>query len=245
MYRDKDSTRKFAIASIWLGIIVLVIFALSVKGLSSPVNLMTFPEVPKEGLPVLVSFSIKNSGTAKVPYSFELFANGEKVFEGNTLVSPLSAKKYEYLYSTPLKLGDQVSFVVNVISPTETYQEVISVPPYHPHVWTSFVSFASFATSMAGITSSMGISSTTTTTIVTSMAYYDNAFGSNNALNVGVIFSIVLIAVLVHVEITEPYTGALNVLGRLRKRLNKLSAILFIIFLSMVFTQVAMILSWV
>jgi hypothetical protein len=77
------------------------------------------------------------------------------------------------------------------------------------------------------------------------MAYYQGSFGVRNAINVGVIFSIVLIALLIHVEVTEPYGRMLNMLGRLRRRFNKLSAVLFIIFMSMVFTQIALILSWV
>jgi hypothetical protein len=240
----KQKKIVFKIAGIWLAIIVLVVFSISLNEISSPITLITFPEVPKEDTPVLVIFTLKNFGITSMPSTYELFANGEKVLEGEAMLSALSSKSYSYLYPYPIKLGEQVTFVLRAKTPTESYEKIIAVPPYHPHVWTSFVSFASFSTSMAGVTSSMGVSSTTTTTI-TSMAYYSSAFGNNHAINVGVIFSAVLIAVLIHVEVTEPYTNAIHVLGRLRRRFSKVSAILFIIFMAMVFTQIAMILSWV
>jgi hypothetical protein len=229
----------FKIAGIWLAIIVLSTFALSLNDLSGPVHLMTFPEVPKEDTPILVTFSLKNTEISPLPYAYELFANGEKALEGKVRLSGLSSKSFSYVYPEPVKLGEQVTFMLRAKNPLETYEKVLSVPAYHPHVWTSFVSFASFSTSMAGVVTT----TTTTTSTITSMAYYDNAFGNSSALNVGVIFSIVLIAVLIHVEVTEPYTNALHVFGRLRKRFNKLSAILFTIFIAMVFTQITMIIN--
>ena len=63
------------------------------------------------------------------------------------------------------------------------------------------------------------------------------------AINVGAIFAIVLVAVLLHVEVTEPFhNNTLNILGRIRRRFSKLSAILFIIFITMMFSNVIMIL---
>lgn len=234
----QERRRIFGTAIIWLAIVILGTFALSLDDVSSSVSIMTFPEVPKEDTPVLVTFSLKNYWIDPLPYSYELFANGEKVLEGKASLPAFTSRGYSYLYPRPVKLGEQVTFMLRAKTPTETHEKVLSIPPYHPHVWTSFVSFASFSTSMAGVTSSMGVSTTTTT--ITSMAYYKNAFSTNHAINVGVIFSIVLIAVLIHVEVTEPYTNALHVFGRLRKRFNKLSAILFIIFIAMVFTQIAL-----
>lgn len=229
-------------------ILALAIFFLSIciasfSSMSSPVKLFVFPQVPREGEPVIVTFSMKNFGVTDAPYSYALYANGEEVMGGSTVLSPLSSKKYQYAYINDLKLGEKVSFVVRVQSNGKDYEEVVILPPYHPYVWSSFVSFAAFSTSMASATSSMGVSSTTTTTAITSMAYYQDSFGVKRVINVGVIFSVVLIMLLIHVEVTEPFHGALNVIGRLRSRFSKLSAMLFIIFITMVFSQIVMIIS--
>ena len=122
---------------------------------------------------------------------------------------------------------------MKVTSNGKTYEEVVTAPPYHPYVWSSFVSFAAFSTTMT---------TTTTTMSITSLAYYDTSFGVKKVINVGAIFAIVLVAVLLHVEVTEPFhNNMLNILGRIRRRFSKLSAILFIIFITMIFSNVIMI----
>lgn len=243
MYVNKAQNEKrikLKILILALAIFFLLAFIASFASVSSPVKLFVFPEVPREGEPVVVTFSMKNFELTDAPYTYTLYANGEKVMEGSTVISPLSSKRYQYAYLNNLKIGEKVSFVVRAYSNGKSYEEVMSVPPYHPYVWSSFVSFAAFSTSMAGVTTSMGVSSTTTMAITT-MAYYQNSFGVKHALNVGVIFSVVLIALLIHIEVTEPFHGALNIIGRLRKRFSKLSVILFTIFITMVFSQIILI----
>jgi hypothetical protein len=223
---------KLKIVILALGIFFLTACISSFSSVSDPVKLYIFPEVPQEGEPIIVTFSMKNYGLVDSPYTYTLYANGEEVMSGKTIVSPFSSKKYQYAYINDLKVGEKVSFVVKVKSKDKTYEEVITAPPYHPYVWSSFVSFAAFSTTMT----------TTTTMSITSMAYYDNSFGVKKAINVGVIFSVVLIALLIHVEVTEPFhNNVLNILGRLRRRFTKLSAVLFIIFITMIFSQIVMI----
>jgi hypothetical protein len=243
MYVNKAQNEKrikLKILILALAIFFLLAFIASLASVSSPVKLFVFPEVPREGEPMVVTFSMKNFELTDAPYTYALYANGEKVMEGSTVISPLSSKRYQYAYLNNLKIGEKVSFVVKAYSNGKSYEEVMSVPPYHPYVWSSFVSFAAFSTSMAGVTTSMGVSSTTTMAITT-MAYYQNSFGVKHALNVGVIFSVVLIALLIHIEVTEPFHGALNIIGRLRRRFSKLSVILFTIFITMVFSQIILI----
>jgi hypothetical protein len=68
------------------------------------------------------------------------------------------------------------------------------------------------------------------------MAYYEGAFDSNQGLNVGMIFSIVLIILLIYLELSEPLIKkTLTVIGYLRIEFSRLSAVLFILFISMVF----------
>jgi len=237
---ENEKQIKLKILILALAIFFLLACIASFASVSSPVKLFVFPEVPREGEPLIVTFSMKNFGMIDAPYTYALYANGEEVMEGRTVISPLSSKRYQYAYINDLKIGEKVTFVVRAHSNGKSYEEVMSVPPYHPYVWSSFVSFAAFSTSMAGVTTSMGVSSTTTMSI-TSMAYYQDSFGIKQAVNVGVIFSVVLIVLLIHIEVTEPFHGALNIIGRLRGRFSKLSVILFIIFITMIFSQIILI----
>ncbi|MHC4397643.1 MAG: hypothetical protein ACYS1A_18525 [Planctomycetota bacterium] len=223
---------KLKIVILALAVFFLTACFASFSSVKSPVKLTLFPEVPQEGEPIIVTFSMKNYDLTNSPYTYTLYANGEEVMSGNTMISPLSTKKYQYAYVNDLEVGEKVSFVVKVESEGKSYEEVVTAPPYHPYVWSSFVSFAAFSTTMT----------TTTTMSITSMAYYDSSFGVKKAINVGLIFSVVLIALLIHVEITEPFhNNVLNILGRLRRRFTKVSAILFIIFITMIFSQIVII----
>ncbi len=64
-------------------------------------------------------------------------------------------------------------------------------------------------------------------------------------LNVGIIASLVLIALLIFAELTQPVIAgrAVAILGRLRIRLSTVTWILFIIFMGIVYTMVVMILA--
>jgi hypothetical protein len=242
-------------------LVVLAIFSYSLQDLSSPVVLKAFPSVPKEGEPIVVAFTLKNYDNEDKTYRYELYANGGKVIEGETKLPEFSSKNYVYSYRNPLKLGEQVSFHLRVTSPAEVheaspcsavriksscltgeagvYENSISIPAYPPQVWSSFVSFAAFSTAISSLSTS--ISTSTSTISMASMAYYRSTYGFDQAVNVGVIFSIVLLFILIQVELTEPFTRALNILGRLKPRFNRLSMVLFIIFMAMVFTEIIMI----
>jgi hypothetical protein len=102
------------------------------------------------------------------------------------------------------------------------------------------VSFAAFSTS---VMSTSAISSMS----MSSMAYYDQSFGTNRALNAGLIISIVLIILLIYIELSEPLLAEkeMRIIGNLRIRFSRLSSILFIIFVGMVFTKIAVIIGGV
>lgn len=242
-------------------LIVLAIFSISLQDQSSPVIIKAFPSVPKEGEPIVIAFTLKNFEPVDKAYKYELYANGDKVIQGETKLVKHSSKNYQYTYRNPLKLGEQVSFNLRVFSPadveeaspcrgvrirgsclkseTKVYENAISIPAYPPQVWSSFVSFATFSTAISSTAISSSMS--TSTISMASMAYYSNSYGFDEAVNVGVVFSIVLLFILIQVELTEPFTKALNLLGRLKPRFNRLSMALFIIFMAMVFTEIIMV----
>jgi len=129
-----------------------------------------------------------------------------------------------------LQLGEQVTFVVRTTSARGDSEKSVSLPTYPPQIWSSFVSFASFSTTVMGFMSSM--------------TYYQSSFGSGIALNVGILVSLVLMGLLVFLELTHPLLQerTIAILGRMRLRFNTVTWILFIIFMGIVYTKVVMIL---
>ncbi|RCV64563.1 hypothetical protein C5S53_08195 [Methanophagales archaeon] len=208
---------------IWVAILLFSVLIISHQQRSDPISMKLFPEVAREGEPLIVSFTLTNPQIVGTEYEYELYANGESVLNGISELPPLSSKKFKYTYRNPLNLGEQANFMVSAASPTQTYRKTLASPPYPPQTMTSFVSFASFSTS---------VMSTMTTT-----GYYDDSFQSDK-FNVGLLVSIVLICLLIFLELTEPLIGKGNIYGRLRDRYSKLATILFVIFIAMVFTKV-------
>ncbi|MFZ3166559.1 MAG: hypothetical protein WA130_03010 [Candidatus Methanoperedens sp.] len=222
---------------LWFIILILASFAASLQTKFDNVGIQVTPEVLRKGDPVMVTFFINNPSDKVAGTDYTLFANGNALMSGRTELSPNSGRQFQYVYNNPLKLGEQVTFSAITESGDEVNQDSVSVPSVPPEVWSSFVSFASFSTSV--MSSSSAISSMS----MSSMAYYDNSFGTNKALNAGLIFSIVLIILLIYMELSEPLLAQkeMRIIGNLRIRFSRLSSILFIIFVGMVFTQVAFI----
>ncbi len=77
------------------------------------------------------------------------------------------------------------------------------------------------------------------------MVFYEDSFRADVGFNIGIITSIVLIAILIFMELPIASVQGRKVatLGRLRIRLSTLMWILLIIFLGMVYTKVVMVIS--
>ena len=228
---DSQRSVKLRIIIIWLAILLMGSFWLTVRTSSEPVSMAVIPEVPREGEPILAIFKLNNPASEPINVKYQFYANGELMKEGATTIPSSSSKLYEYAYTNPLKLGEQLKFVVKTQSERGEYEGLISSPPYPPQVWSSFVSFASFSTS---VMSSMS-----------TMTYYQSTFGSDIGLNVGLVASAVLIGLLIFLELTRASLQQKTVasLGRLRLRFSTVTWILFIIFVGMVYTKVVMILT--
>ncbi len=230
---EQSSARsvKFKVSIVWLAILLLGSFWLSMQESSSPVSMVVLPEVPREGKPIVVTFKLNNPSSHPLPTRYQFYANGGLLQEKVITIAAESSETYQYAYANPLRIGEQVNFVVRTQSEQGNYEKVLSSPSYPPQVWSSFVSFASFSTS---VMSSMA-----------SVTYYQDAFGTNMGLNVGIIASVVLIILLVFAELNQPVIEGRAVarLGRLRIRLSTVTWILFIIFMGIVYTKVAMILA--
>lgn len=230
----KQSKRRsafFKLALLWLGILLLGSFWLTVRGTSDPVSMVVVPEVPREGDPIIATFKLNNPSSQALVTRYEFYANGELLKEGVTTIVPASGKTYQHAYNNSLKLGEQLNFVVKTQWEQVIHTKVLSSPPYPPQVWSSFVSFASFSTS---VMSSMS-----------TMTYYQSLFVSDTEFNVGLICTGVLITLLIFLELTKPVMEGrtVAVIGRLRIRFSTVTWLLFVIFMGIVYSTVMMILA--
>jgi hypothetical protein len=230
----------FKIVVLWFAILIFASFAASLQSRLDPVAIRALPEAPRQGEPILVTFSLNNPSHTEADTHYGLYANGEIVMSGTADLAPNAGRQFQYVYSNPLKTGEQVTFVAKTQSDSGNSITSLSVPAYHPALLSSFVSFATFATSVLSSSSAKSSNS------INSMAYYDESFVTHNALNVGLIISIALIVLLIYMELSEPLAGKRqSAVGNLRTRFGRLSSVLFIIFVGMVLTQIALIIGGV
>jgi len=228
--QHKGLTLKIAI--IWLSIALLGSFIIALKSNANPITLSSLPEVPKTQEPIVVTFSISNPNDKPSATSYELYVNGKLVENGSAIIAPQSSSKHQYAYTNYLERGEQVSFTLKTNSNGVNYTKVVSLPAYPPQLMSSFVSFAAFSTSVMSA--------------MISMEYFNNAFGTtSNGLNTGIIIALILSALLIFLELSQTAVAdkGVTILGHYRISLGNMSAILFIIFLGMVFTRVIMIIT--
>lgn len=224
---------------VWLAIVLLGCFYLSIRETYDPVNITAMPQVPRYGEPILVTFQLNNPGLKTLVTKYRFFADGVLLKEGEAAISPLSSKTYQYAYSSPVEIGQRVSFAVKTRSGGDSYEKIVSAPPFPPQVASSFISFASFST-----------------TVMSSMAtltFYQTNYNAGSGFNAGVLMSICLILLLIFLELAgaaiEEKSGpsgnsnGVVILQRFRIRFSTLTGILFIIFMGIVYTKVIMILS--
>lgn len=241
----KKNARKIYL-NIVICVIVIALFIVVVSLLdkSEPVSIMVLPTVPREDLPILITFSLNNPSGEDDIVNYEFYANGELLMQGKAHLLPSSTGLYTYVYPDAPKIGERVTFMVKTESGRGTYKKMFSMPAYPPQVWSSFVSFASFSTTLMSSTmsSTMGSSmSSSMGAVITSENYYSSSFG-NNHMNVGVVFSITLILLLVYLELTEPLKErTFTMISGLRLRFSRLTMILLIVFSGMVFSRMALV----
>ncbi|GAH58568.1 unnamed protein product, partial [marine sediment metagenome] len=198
---------------------------------SDPVSMAVLPEVPREGEAILVTFKLNNPSSELLGIRYQFYANGELLKEGATTIAPNYGKTYQYAYRNLLQLGEQLNFLVKTQSETGNYERALSSLPYPPQVWSSFVSFASFSTSVMSS--------------ISTMTYYRSTFGTDMGVNVGIVAAIALIILLIFLELTQPILEhrIVAVVGRLRFRFSTITWLLFIIFIGIVYTRVVLILA--
>ena len=222
---------RFKIILVWLGILLLGSFWLTIKGSSDPVSVSIMPQVPRQGEPVIVIFKLNNPTSEVVVTRYQFFANGKLLKEGSTSIAPGFGKTYKYVFKSTVPLGGQMNFIVRTKTDRVGFQKIISSPPYPPQVWSSFISFASF--------------STTVMSFMSTMSYYEGSFAPNLGFNLGILFSLVLAVLLIFLELSQPILQekTILVLGNLRLRFNTVTWIILIIFMGIVYTRIVMIIA--
>lgn len=226
----KTKNRALPVIIIWLAIICLASFAYSFHSTSDPINLTVIPEVPRPGEPILIKYQFNNASPRNIPVTYDLFINNQKTKSGTALLDPFSAKQYLYIYINNLELGNQAHFAIRASSPEGSYERIVSIPAFPPGVWSSVVSMAALATSEMRS--------------LNSMDYYRETLFNDRTAQVGMVMSVILLALLLFLEIRwQPphYGNTVNALISLRRSFAILTTILLIIFTGTVFTRIVMI----
>jgi hypothetical protein len=221
------------IVIVMLSILLLGSFWLTMRTASDSVSMVVNPEVVKEGEPIWITFKLNNPSAESLTIDYQFFADGRLITGGASTIAPESSETHQLTYENALQIGEQSNFVVRTQSELGNHENIVSLPSYPPHIWSSFVSFAAISQTMMSQ--------------MTSMAYFESTLGSDMGFNIGVLITIVLIVLLIFMELTQSQIqrNSVTVMGRLRLRFNTVTWILFIIFMGIVYTRVAMILSGV
>jgi hypothetical protein len=235
--KKRLSRSVFKLVVVLLGIVLVGTFWLTTREAKQPVSLTVMPEAPRQGEPVLVSYALNNPGATDLVTHYQFYVDGNLLREGLTTIPPLSSKTYQYNFASPVKLGDKINFDVVTSSALGNYDKEASLPPFPPQIASSFISFASFSTTV--------MSSMVTT------AYYNGNFTSTLGLNTGLVISVCLIFLLICLELagvslehristSGPLSGGLLMLQKFKYRFSTLSGILLIIFIGIVYTKIVM-----
>src|SRR3990172_9124618 len=83
---EKKSIKKLHFGIV-LSLIILLFLASILNSMNStkdPISITVFPEVPKEGLPILVIFNLNNPALRVDMVQYELYANGILLTHGTT-----------------------------------------------------------------------------------------------------------------------------------------------------------------
>ncbi|KJR98005.1 MAG: hypothetical protein VR68_11975 [Peptococcaceae bacterium BRH_c4a] len=229
----------FKTIMVWLAVVLLGIFYLSIRETYEPVRITAMPEAPRQGEPILVTFQLNNRGLSNFVTNYQFYVDGVLLKEGQASINPLSSKTYQYLYDSQVEIGQRVSFTVKTSSDVNNYEKIVSIPSFPPQVASSFISFASFST-----------------TVMSSMAtftHYDGSFATGKGLNVGLVMSLCLILLLIFLELAGAaiedanegarFNGGIITLQRFKIRFSTLTGVLFIIFMGIVYTKIVLILS--
>ena len=231
MNLSKNRDIAFRLVITWLVILIVFSFWLTLSYTPDVVIVAVSPQIPRENEPVIATFKLNNPYTDVLAADYQFYVNGSLFKDGTTLIAPNSSKTFQYTHRNTLSTGEQINFMARVQTVEGSHEEMVSLPPYPPQILSSFVSFASY--------------STTVMSSLHNITYYQSTFGSSGGVNLGIIITLVFCAVLAFMELTQAVAGdrTITTLARIRIQFSTLSSVLFVIFVGMVITRAVMIIA--
>ena len=217
---------------VWLALLIMGSFWLTTVPGSELVDMAVVPGVRGDCKQIITTFKLNNPTSEATTVDYTFYANEELMLSGASTIAPQSSKKYQYVYKNPLKPEqERVNFVVRAETDGRLCEKIVSHSAHTPQMISSFVSFASVSTSSAGI--------------MASSTSYESSFVSGEGMNAGIVISMFLIMLLIFFELSEPLMDERIhvVLGGLRVRFSTLTSILFIVFMSIVYTKIVTVLA--
>ena len=189
---------------------------------------------------------INNTADEPLKYSLTMYVNGDTILTSKSTFDALSTQSSTLTIQSP-PLGSAVRVYAEAVD-LETgviYKKALLMPQSPPEAWMSFASFSSLTTMLLSSSSSSSSSMSSSFTI----SYYKSTIGLSEStirwsINIGLIASLTLVALLVFIELTNPVFGNFGQrLKGLRHRYSLLTANLLLVFFGLVLTRVVMIIS--
>ncbi|MSQ15363.1 MAG: hypothetical protein EXR50_05825 [Dehalococcoidia bacterium] len=223
---DRPLDAWLRLGILWLMAIPVVLFMFSGQDQKEFLRLSVMPEVPRVGEPLQVTLQLVNTQPEAREIKYNLYSNGGSVLDGTASLAPGQSQQYRYITEAGAEIGRQTTFLAKASLGGEAMEKSRSLPPYPPQIWSSFVSFASFSTSMM---SSMSTA-----------IYYKDYFGGGIGANLGLFMVASLLFLSIFQEVTYPMVkdNRTHLLTRLHGRFHELVVLLAIVFVGIVYTIV-------
>ena len=229
------SPQKVVVAIATAALLLTVLLAVSAGVTGNVLTIDYLPAFPIHGEPVVAIITLRD--VHPEPHRFELsvYTDGVKTMDSVIEVSQGSPKEYKIVANVGDLIGTSWRIYANAsdLDAGVRYERSAMIPPYPPEIFSSFVSFASFSSTMMGY--------------MTTLTYYmQTVTPADSSSNIGLAIALSLIALLVFIELSDPaYGGVGDKLLELRRRYGGEAAALFVIFALIVFTKVVFIISGV
>ena len=244
MPKMKTGGRALALAYVFL-FLVIILFN-SFDQTSDVLNLSHFPSIPRENEPFTIRAMIKNTAVEPRKYSLTMYIDGDAVMASESTFDPLSTQSSTLTLESP-PLGSALRIYAEAIDleTGDKYTQSLLMPQSPPEAWMSFASFSSLTSLLLSSSSSSSSSMSSSFTI----SYYKNTIGLSEStvrwsINIGLIASITLVALLVFIELTNPGFSDLGPrLKGLRARYSLLTANLLLVFIGLVLTRIVIIIA--
>ncbi len=243
---SKKKTGGKGLAYAYAFLFLAIILFNSHNQTSNVLNLSHFPSTPRENEPFTIRAMIKNTADEARRYSLRMYVDGEETMYSESTFDALSTQSSTLTIKSP-KLGTAIRIYAEAtdLETGETYTQSLLMPQNPPEAWMSFASFSSLTTLLLSSSSSSSSMMSSSFTI----SYYKNTVGLTQSaarlsINIGLIASVTLVALLIFIELTNPVFGNFGLnLKKLRDRYSLLTANLLLVFVGLVLTRIVMIIS--